>query len=148
KVEVEHNHEATAGFRFKTIPVPLKNDLASAGKLTIVDGVSDPNGSSLLALNDGGIPDQDDQPIRNFFFSAGGDGGRVQLDLGTATEVKEVDSYSWHPSDRAPQVYKLYGAAGAGTDFNPTPKRDTSPESCGWTLIAAVDTRAESGEPG
>ena len=70
KVEVEHNRDATAGFKFKSVPFPLKNDIASTGKFTIVEGVSDPNGSSLRALNDGVIPDAQDQPTRNFFFNA------------------------------------------------------------------------------
>jgi hypothetical protein len=59
-----------------------------------------------------------------------------------------VNTYSWHPSDRGPQVYKLYGADGNADGFNPTPKRGISPQQCGWSFIAAVDTRPEAGGPG
>src|SRR4051812_28885861 len=108
-VTIEHNRETTAAFAFKTIPVALKNDLAANAKFLIVDGASDPAGSNLGALNDGRLPEEEDQPGRNFFFKAGDDGGRLQLDLGSVMEVKEVNSYSWHPAERAPQLYKLYG---------------------------------------
>jgi hypothetical protein len=148
KVTFEHNREATAAFAFKTIPAPLRNDLAANGKFTIVSGESDPNGSNLRALNDGRLPEEDDRPTRNFFFKAGDDGGRLQLDLGTVVAIKEINSYSWHTADRAPQVYKVYGADGAVPGFNPTPKRDAPPDRCGWSLIATVDTRPQNGEPG
>jgi len=148
KVTVERNREGTAEFEFKNIPAPLKNDLGLKGKFTIVDGVSDPNGGPGQALNDGRLPDEDDQPARNFFFNEGTDGGRVQLDLDAIADVKQVNSYSWHASDRAAQVYKLFAADGTGDGFNPTPKRGTAPEQCGWRLIASVDTRSTTGEPG
>jgi len=148
KVAVEHNREAVAAFTFKTIPAPLMNDLAANGKFTIVAGESDPNGSNLRALNDGRLPEEEDQPTRNFFFKAGDDGGRLQLDLGSVVAIRQINSFSWHTADRGPQVYKVYGADGAAANFNPTPKRDTSPDQCGWNLIAAVDTRPQDGEPG
>src|SRR5579862_7226383 len=89
KVTIERNQEATSEFEFKTIPAPLKNDLGAKAKFAIVDGVSDPNAGGLPALNDGRLPDEGDQPARNFFFNAGDDGGRVQLDLGSITDVKQ-----------------------------------------------------------
>lgn len=148
KVTFEHNRQATAAFSFKTIPAPLKNDLAAQGNFAIVDGERDPNGDNPRALNDGRLPEEEDQPARNFFFKAGDDGGRLRLDLGSVVEVRQLNSYSWHPSDRAPQVYRHYGADGAGESFNPSPKRGTPPDQCGWRLIATVDTRPQVGEPG
>src|SRR5262249_18743076 len=141
KVAVEHNREATVPFSFKAIPAPLRNDLAANANFSIVDGESDPNGSNLRALNDGRLPEEAEQPSQNFFFKAGDDGGRLQLDLGGVLEIKQINSYSWHTTDRAPQVYKVYGAEGDGPDFNPTPKRDTSPDQSGWRLLVTVDTR-------
>jgi|SRR5579859_3419124 len=148
KVTVEHNRDGTAAFAFKTVPAPLRNDLAASGTFKVVEGESDPNGSNLRALNDGRLPQAEDQPARNFFFKAGDDGGRLQLDLGSIVEVKQINSYSWHTADRAPQVYKVYGADGAAAGFNPAPKRETAPEQCGWTPIGTVDTRDQDGGPG
>ena len=148
KVVFEHNAEPNAGFKFKAIPAPLRNDLASRGTFSVVEGQGDPNGSSVRALNDGQLPDEQDQPTRNFFFKAGENGGRLQLDLARVVDIKQVNSYSWHAGDRAPQVYKLYAADGSASGFNPTPKRGTDPEQCGWKLIGPVDTRPHEGEPG
>jgi hypothetical protein len=144
----EHNNDASATFEFKSIPAPLQNDLAARGKFVLVEGVSDPNGSSLQALNDGRLPEEEDQPTRNFFFNAGDDGGRLRLDLGKPIVIKQVNSYSWHSSDRAPQVYKLYASDGTAGKFNPLPKRPSAPEQCGWKFIANVDTRSQDGQPG
>ncbi len=147
-VTVDRNTDASSEFKFKNVPAPLKNDLAAKGKFTIVDGTSDPNGSNLRALKDGRLPDEEDQPTSNFFFDAGTDGGRLQLDLGSIIAVKQVNSYSWHPGDRAPQVYKLYAADGTADGFNPAPKKGTDPAKCGWKLVATVDTRPQSGDAG
>jgi predicted alpha-1,2-mannosidase len=148
KVTVDRNLEGTPEFKFKNVPSPLKNDAAAKGRFSIVDGQNDSNGSSLGALNNGRLPQEEDEPGANFFFQAGSEGGRLLLDLGRVIEVKQVNSYSWHPRDRAPQVYKLYGAEGGGEGFNPTPKRGTDPATCGWKLVAAVDTRPPKGEAG
>ncbi len=148
KVTVEHNREATEAFKFNTIPGPLRNDFAANGKFTVIEGTGDPNGANLGALNDGQLPEEEDQPGRNFFFSAGEDGGRLRLDLGSVVEIKQVNSYSWHTSDRAPQVYQLYASDGTGEDFNPAPGRGTRLDACGWRLLASVDTRPSAGEPG
>ncbi|MGH7967711.1 MAG: hypothetical protein ACREIC_03180, partial [Limisphaerales bacterium] len=80
KVMFEHNSEATSEFKFKSVPPPVKNDLAASAKFVIVDGTGDPNGGGVEALNDGRLPEESDQPARNFFFNAGDDGGRLQLD--------------------------------------------------------------------
>ena len=93
-------------------------------------------------------PREEDQPDRNFFFTQDEDGGRLAIDLGKAIEVKQVNTYSWHPNTRGPQVYKLYAADGAAPGFNAQPKRDTDPAKCGWKLFAAVDTRPKEGEGG
>ena len=62
--------------------------------------------------------------------------------------IAQVNTYSWHPNTRAPQVYKLYGSDGSGDSFKARPTRPTDPESCGWKLMARVDTRPKAGEPG
>ena len=42
-------------------------------------------------------------------------------------EVRQVNTYSWHPGTRGPQVYKLYAADGSAPEFDPQPKKDTGP---------------------
>jgi hypothetical protein len=148
RVTVERNVEGTPEFKFRNVPSPLKNDAAAKARFTIVEGQSDANGSSLRALNNGRLPEEGDDPGSNFFFQAGTAGGRVQADLGSVIDLKQVNTYSWHPGDRAPQVYRVYVADGTATEFNATPKKDTDPAKCGWKLVAAVDTRPKTGEPG
>ena len=139
---------ASADFKFKTVPAPAKTNAATKATFTIVDGERDENGGDLDALHDGKLPTEEDQPSENFFFNAGTDGGRLLVDLGAALELKQVNTYSWHPGTRGPQVYKLYASDGQGGDFNAKPKRGTDPLKCGWKLIAKVDTRPKTGDGG
>ena len=148
QVAVDRNPEGTAEFKFKNVPAPLQNDAAAKARFTIIAGRGDPNGSRLRALNNGRLPDDPDQPAENFFFAAGTDGGRLQLDLGDAIALRQVNSYSWHPADRAPQVYRLYAADGLAAGFEAAPKKELNPEQCGWKLLASVDTRPPTGERG
>src|SRR5215471_2441793 len=78
KVTVEHNdnHQASPGFIFKSIPPPAFGDTGAKAKFLIIDGKRDPNGGDLLVLNDGQLPESEDEPSQNFFFAAGTDGGR------------------------------------------------------------------------
>lgn len=149
KVEVTTAHDPDgAGFRFKSIPAPAVNDAATTAKFILVDGERDRNGGELSVLHDGRVPMDEDQPSENFFFRAGTDGGRIRIDLGRNISVKQVNTFSWHANTRGPQVYKLYAADGTGDGFEVDPRKGTAPESCGWKLIAAVDTRPESGPGG
>lgn len=134
-----------AELRFSSVPPPANNDAATAAKFTLVDGERDRNSGSLAVLHDGRIPEGEDQPSANLFFGPGTDGGRLAIDLGMAIRVKQVNTYSWHPNTRAAQVYRLYAADGEAKEFLSSPKRGTAPESCGWTLLASVDTRAADG---
>jgi hypothetical protein len=150
KPVVEHNtgDQATAAFKFKAIPAPARDDAATKAKFTIVEGVKDDNGGDPDKLHDGALPSEEDQPAENFFFNAGTEGGRLALDLGSAINIKQVNTYSWHPDTRAPQVYKLYASDGTDKDFNAAPKKGTDPAKAGWKLIATVDTRPKDGEGG
>ncbi len=135
-------------FEFKSVPAPANNDAATKAQFTLVDGERDPNGGDLAVLHDGQLPVEEDQPAANFFFRAGTDGGRIALDLGSVISVKMVCTYSWHVSTRTPQVYQLYAADGKSSGFTAAPKRGTDPESCGWRLVARVDTRPSNGDDG
>lgn len=148
RTDVAHAAGGTSPFKFDQVPPPSKSDAASKATITVVDGSRDRSGGDVAALNDGVIPRADDQPRANFFFAAGTDGGRLLVDLGSAIDVKQVNTYSWHPGARAPQVYELYGSDGSEGGFAKEPKRGTDPTKVGWKSIAAVDTRPKSGEPG
>ena len=150
KVVFEHNPNSTANreFKFKNIASPAKDDAATNAKLTLIDGDLDAGGAELSALTDGRLPHDEDEPGANVFFRAGSSGGRFRMDFGTPLEIAQVNTYSWHPNSRGPQLYKLYAAEGSDPKFNPDPKRGIDPASCGWKLIALVSTLPDSGDGG
>jgi hypothetical protein len=125
----------------------MTDDTATTAQFTLVDGQRDLNGGDLAVLHDGKVPTQEDEPGANFFFRAGTEGGRIQVDLGRVITVKQVNTYSWHAGDRAPQVYKLFASDGASSGFAAAPGKHTDPTSCGWQRIATVDTRPKDGDP-
>jgi hypothetical protein len=150
KPVVDHNPNASAtpDFKFRDVPAPSKDDAATKATLKIVEGEKDDNGGDPDKVTDGKLPSEQDEPAENFFFNAGTPGGRLLLDLKSVISVKQVNTYSWHPSTRGPQVYKLYAADGAAKDFAAQPKAGSDPAKVGWTLIATVDTRPKDGEAG
>ena len=135
-------------FKLEKIAGPSVNDAAAKALFTLVDGEHSGNGAALDALHDGRVPGGADEPSGNFFFKDGTSGGRIQIDLGKVISLKAVNSYSWHPRDRAAQVYKLYAARGDERGFSAAPKREADPLTCGWKAVAKVDTRgkAEGGQ--
>src|SRR5215831_15346308 len=146
-VNYNPNESATTAFKFKNVPSPSETDAGKSAKFSIVEGERDENGGDLEKLNDGKTPSEEDQPAENFFFNAGTPGGRLLVDLGSVIGVKQVNTYSWHPNTRGPQVYKLYAADGSAADFNAKP-RGIDPQKAGWKLIANVDTRPKAGAVG
>ena len=150
RVTVDRNagKDATREFKFKNVPSPAKDDAGSHATIKLIVGRADPNSAPLSALNDGRLPESEDEPAANFFFNAGGDGGRLLFDLGSTLEIAQVNTYSWHSGSRAPQLYNLFASDGSGAGFNPEPDGRTDPATCGWKLIATVDTRPKGGEPG
>lgn len=150
KVTTDHNSNATANaaFKFKNVPSPVKDDAATKAKLLLVEGEVDGNGADLSALTDGALPTEEDQPAANFFWNAGTGGGRFQMDLGSVIDIAQVNTYSWHPNTRGPQVYRLWASDGTEFKFNATPKSNIDPATCGWKLITVVDTRSKEGTDG
>jgi hypothetical protein len=150
RIVAEHrrNENATSDFKFKNVPPPSKSDAAGPAKFTVVEGSSDANGGDVDTLHDGQLPTHEDHPARSFFFRAGTEGGRLLVDLGGITGIKQVNTYSWHPDTRGPQVYQLYASDGKADAFDPQPKKGTDPQKCGWKLVAKVDTRPKEGEGG
>lgn len=150
RVTFDHNPNDVANreFKFKTIASPAKDDAAANAKLTLIDGELDQGGAELSALIDGRLPADEDEPGANVFFRAGSSGGRFRMDFTTSIEIAQVNTYSWHPNSRGPQLYKLYAADGTDPKFNPDPKRGIDPASCGWKFIALVSTLPDSGDGG
>ena len=148
EVEVKAERSNSSFFDFRSIPLPAVNDAAADAKIEIISGEVDENGKSKSALNDGQVPSSNDQPSSNFFFAGGDEGRRILFDLGKVVNVKSVASYSWHPDERAPQVYSLYAAKGDEDGFVSSLKSGTKPEDAGWTFIAHVDTNRRRGPRG
>jgi len=150
QIEFEHNPSrvATPEFKFKNIPSPSKDDAASKAKLMMIDGVLDGGSGELSTVIDGLVPKSQDDPGGNMYFNAGTMGGRFLMDFEHVLDIKEVVTYSWHPSSRGPQLYKVYGATGAETDFKKAPLRGVDPVTMGWTFIATVSTIPKQGEDG
>jgi hypothetical protein len=150
KVTFDHNPNATAtsAFKFKNVPSPAKDDAAARAKLLLIEGQADGNGAELSALTDGALPTEEDQPSANFFWNAGTGGGRFQIDLGSVIDIAQVNTYSWHPNTRGPQVYRLWASDGSGAGFNPAPKTNIDLAKSGWKLITVVDTRSKDGDDG
>jgi hypothetical protein len=136
------NRSANAEFKFANVSSPSGDDAATHARVVMVDGEADQNGADVSALTDGILPTSGDQPRRNFFLTAGSGGARVLIDLGRAIETAAINSYSWHPNSRAPQVYRVWGSDGSDPKFLAEPKANIDPRNCGWQVIATVDTRS------
>lgn len=150
KITIDHNTgaSATGAFKFARVPSPSNDDAATHAKVTLVDGDIDPNSAGLGALTDGVLPTEEDQPDANFFFDADTPGGRFSMDFGSVIEIAQVNTYSWHPNTRGPQVYRMYASDGTSPDFNPAPKGKMDPVNAGWKLIATVNTEPGVGDSG
>jgi hypothetical protein len=146
--ERNSNDNARSGFTFKNVPAPSQNDAATKATFTLVDGRRGGNGGDLAKLHDGKLPTEEDQPAENFFFGAGTAGGRLLVDLRATVAVKQINTYSWHANTRGPQVYQLYVGDANAAGFDAQPKKGTDPATCGWRLVAKVDTRPAGKEPG
>ncbi|HEX6045394.1 MAG TPA: hypothetical protein VFZ22_12965 [Pyrinomonadaceae bacterium] len=147
-VTIDHNPAGAANFKFTRVPSPAKDDAGAAAKWLLLVGELDANGAGLTALNDGLLPTRQDQPAANLFFIAGSSGGRFRMDLGKLVEIAQVNTYSWHPNSRGPQVYLVYASDGADPKFNPEPKGYVDPTTAGWKLLTVVDTRQQYGHTG
>jgi hypothetical protein len=145
KTVVAHDPDGVPGFRLPNVPPTARSDAATTAKFTLLDGEADSNGGSLAQLHDGKLPTGADDPGQNFFFAAGTTGGRILVDLNRVVEIKQVNTYSWHPSDRGPQVYDLYASDGTSASFAEKPAQGAASEGSGWKLIAKVDTRPQGG---
>ena len=143
-VTIAHNDNKSANpeFKFANVPSPSRDDAAAHARVLMVDGEADANGGDVSALTDGVLPTSGDQPRRNFFVTAGSGGARVLIDLGKPLDIAAINSYSWHPNSRAPQVYRAWASDGSEANFLSEPKANVDPRTAGWRVIATVDTRS------
>jgi len=150
KVTIERNtgRDATAEFKFKSVPAPAKDAAANRAAVRLELGERDSAGADVSVLTDGSLPQEEDQPAANFFFNAGSYGGRILFDFGSIVQIAQVNSYSWHAGSRAPQLYNLFASDGSDPKFNAQPDGRTDPVTCGWKLLATVDARPKQGDPG
>ena len=139
KVLIGHSSE-DVGFKLDLVPPPAINDAAVEATFTVVSGRADPNSGPLDVLKDGKIPGGNDEPRSNFFFAGGEGPHRLTVDLGKATALRGVATYSWHSSGRAAQQYQLYAADGTADGFQMAPGAGVDPASVGWRSVAKVDT--------
>jgi hypothetical protein len=149
-VTVDHNvgAAATTAFKFARVASPSRDDAAASAKVEVIAGTVDRNSAPIAALTDGRLPGNQDEPEANLFFRGDSWGGRVRLDLGSVIDIAAVNTYSWHPDTRAPQVYRLYASDGTDPHFNPAPGVKIDLSTCGWREIAFVDTRPKEGDGG
>lgn len=149
-VTVDHNMgaAATTAFKFARVPSPSREDVAAPAKVDVIAGTVDRNSAPVTALTDGRLPGNQDEPEANLFFRGDSWGGRVRIDLGSVAGIAAVNSYSWHPDTRAPQVYRLYASDGTDPHFKPAPDTKADLATSGWREIAFVDTRPKAGEGG
>jgi len=150
RITIDHNDNKTANaeFKFARVPAPARNDAGAKAILRLVDAEADGNSADIGALNDGLLPDAEDQPRRNFFLNAGTGGGRLRMDLGSVITLAQINSYSWHSGSRGPQLYRVWASDGTSPNFNAEPKGTVDPASCGWKSIAIVDTRTDEEDGG
>jgi prepilin-type processing-associated H-X9-DG protein len=140
---------ATKDFKFKALRLsPMKDDAAAKAILTLLSGEPDPESGDLSVLTDGALPTKETDAKANFFFADGSAGGRFRMDLGTAIDIKQINTYSWHSGTRAPQVYMLYASDGRDSPFCAEPTANIDPVNCGWRLLTTIDTRKNRGDGG
>jgi peroxiredoxin len=148
RVEREPGASADAQTAYRDVPAPGPDTVSASALVTIVDGAPDGNSGQPHRLIDGRMPSVPDSPSQSFFFNTGTLEGRFRLDLPQLTSIQQINTYSWHTGTRAPQVYRVYGSDGSSKSLDPAPKIGTDPTTCGWTLIASVDTRPAKGTMG
>lgn len=137
-VRTEQLNPADPAWRFKTLPLPSKSDLATGAQVTMAGNRFEPAAADGSVLVNGRLPDDSlDLTEAALLSNANADGGNLLIDLGKPQRIAAVACYSWHEWDvdqgsRGPQVFTLYGSAAD----HPDPTRPAD-----WTKLADVDTR-------
>ena len=145
---------STSGWKALTMGPPVKGDLLERRKdqdaaVFFVDGWAKAHSKAgvekgrLPRLMDGECAQNHDDVERCSWFDD--KSARLMVRLGEATDLKRVNIYSWHKSNRAPLVFTMWGhedARAGGMEENLG--------EAGWKPIGSVDTRSfgEGGQHG
>lgn len=150
-VRIERGDE-TPEFHFSSIEPPSASDYADAsqgktrvalasGRLSVCESLPELSSGAIERLVDGRAQAAADAPLEAVFFEENGRGGFF-FDLGRATAIRKVNSFSWHRSRfasentvRATQKYTLWGYAG-----DEPPSAGEPSASRGWDRIARINT--------
>ena len=133
-----------------TVPNNTNGDVALGKAVTLCDGsVQQPDNPPVSRFTDGIWQNSNDNP-GNSVYAAWNENVRVSIDLTQAYSISEIDAWSWHNGDRAPQEYYVWGAASptaTGTNLTfASYAFGTGLGSAGYTLIGHVTTGTNSGQ--
>ncbi|MEO9590380.1 basic secretory protein-like protein [Rhodopirellula bahusiensis] len=144
QVNAQKRAEAKSNWKGDGMEPVSKDDAGNQASIRILSGRADQNGASVEALRDGVLPDQEDQPSGNFFFS-GSSPSQLLFDFGHPIQLEKVRSYSWHPSTRAAQVYSLYAPSPSDGTDNMISAGAIGSQALNnnWRLLGQVDTRTD-----
>jgi alpha-mannosidase len=130
-VRFEYGEIKDGTWKFPSITSPSKSDLVQGSKITVLSGVLHADGAAVSGLTDGTVGNTGGDPAQAVFFAnACLKGGKWVVDLGSATDIRQINTFSFHTWDadqggRGPQVYTLSG----------------STDNQSWVRIADVDSR-------
>ena len=141
KVTVEHATSAEEANVFPTIASASKNDAGILAKFRLLEGRLDPNSAEVEVLNDGLLPTRSDEPRSNFFLAGAGP-ARLLVELVEPCELKQIRTYSRHPSSRGPQRYSIYVRDNERKATREQLEVAPNAPASGWQLLAEVDTRS------
>jgi hypothetical protein len=127
---------------------PSNNDYADARsgngvETRFVEGFGKPDkksgaeGSNLPRLHDGFAARNADDRDRTTWFRGRGP-ARMVTDLKKTIHIGQINTFSRHRNQRAPQRYILYGSAAAKAPDG----KAKNPRRVGWKMITSVDSRS------
>ncbi|MBI9016784.1 MAG: alpha-mannosidase [Phycisphaerae bacterium] len=105
-----------------------------SGKFARPHHNSGSRGIDLPRLSDGKKANNSDDTSNNVWFD--GSEARLFIDLKKSIAIDKMNTYSWHKSNRAPQVFLLWGS-----NAETPPAKDFNNSENGWQYLATVDTK-------
>ena len=106
----------------------------STGDFSVAPKQGGEAGNTLVRLNDGKVGRNNDDLEHCTYFDGGE--GRIVIDLQQPVSISNLNTFSWHRSNRAPQKFSLWASR-----EKLSPRTDLyADDAGGWMLIATVDT--------